>query len=51
MTKPSAFEVTTLTEKLGCHESAGTDGIAAELIQAEGRAVHSETQTYLFCSE
>ena len=46
MSKPSAFEVKTLTEKLGSYKSAGTDEIAVELIQAEGRAAHSETQTY-----
>jgi hypothetical protein len=46
VSKPSAFEVKTLTEKLGCYKSAGNDVTAAELIQTEGRAVHSETQTY-----
>ena len=46
MSKPSAFEVTALTEKLGRYKQADTYQIAAEFIQAEGRAAHSEIQTY-----
>jgi hypothetical protein len=46
VSNPSAFEVKKLTEKLGCYKTAGTDDIAVELIQAQGRAAHSETQTY-----
>ena len=46
VSKPSAFDVKTRTERLGRYKSAGTDEIAAELIQAEGRAVQSETLTY-----
>jgi hypothetical protein len=37
VSKPSASDIKTLTEKLGCYKSAGTGDIAAELIQAEGR--------------
>ena len=44
--KPSAFEVKTLIEMLGCYKSAGNDQTAAEFIGAEDRAVHSEAQTY-----
>jgi len=31
VSKPSAFQVKTLTEKLGCYTSAGSDHTAAEL--------------------
>jgi hypothetical protein len=40
----------TLTEKLEQYKTADNDQSAAELIQAEGMAVHSET-TNLFCLE
>jgi hypothetical protein len=40
----------TLTEKLEQYTTTDTDKTAAELIQAEGMAVYSET-TNLFCLE
>ena len=47
--EPSAFEVELVTEKLKNKNQRGTDQIPAELIEAAGRTICSETQKLTNC--
>jgi hypothetical protein len=45
--KPSSFEAENTTENLQRYKSPGTDQIPAELIQAGGNTLHSESTNLL----